>query len=33
MEWIFDDLLRIAAEGKVDRTVEWVGLKDGTERW
>jgi pyruvate/2-oxoacid:ferredoxin oxidoreductase alpha subunit len=33
MEWIFDDLLKVAAEGKVDRSVEWVGLKDGTGRW
>ncbi|MDW5563683.1 MAG: pyruvate ferredoxin oxidoreductase [Methanomassiliicoccus sp.] len=33
IEWIFDDLLRIAEAGKADRTVEWVGLKDGTGRW
>jgi pyruvate/2-oxoacid:ferredoxin oxidoreductase alpha subunit len=33
MEWIFEDILRIEKEGKVDRMVEWVGLKDGTGRW
>jgi len=33
IEWIFEDLLKISAAGKVDRVVEWVGLKDGTGRW
>ncbi len=33
MEWIFEDLLTISKSGKVDRPVEWVGLKDGTGRW
>jgi pyruvate/2-oxoacid:ferredoxin oxidoreductase alpha subunit len=33
MEWIFEDLLSISKSGKVDRTVEWVALKDGTGRW
>jgi len=32
MEWIFEDMLRVAREG-VDRKVEWVGLRDGTGRW
>jgi len=33
IEWIFEDLLKIAASSKVDRMVEWVALKDGTGRW
>jgi pyruvate/2-oxoacid:ferredoxin oxidoreductase alpha subunit len=33
LEWIFEDLLAVAKNGKPDRTVEWVGLKDGTGRW
>jgi pyruvate/2-oxoacid:ferredoxin oxidoreductase alpha subunit len=33
MEWIFEDLLGISKNGKVDRPIEWVGLKDGTGRW
>jgi pyruvate/2-oxoacid:ferredoxin oxidoreductase alpha subunit len=33
LEWVFDDLLRISKAGKVDRPVEWVGLKDGSGRW
>lgn len=33
IEWIFEDLLKIASSGKVDRTVEWVALKDGSGRW
>jgi 2-oxoisovalerate ferredoxin oxidoreductase alpha subunit len=33
MEWIFEDLLRISADGRADRAVEWIGLKDGTGRW
>lgn len=32
MEWIFDDLLRMARDGR-DRQVEWVGLRDGSGRW
>jgi pyruvate/2-oxoacid:ferredoxin oxidoreductase alpha subunit len=32
MEWIFDDLLKMARDGR-DRQVEWVGLRDGSGRW
>ncbi len=33
IEWIFEDLLKISKGGRVDRPIEWVGLKDGTGRW
>jgi len=31
--WIYEDLLKLNREGKVDRLMEWVGLKDGSGRW
>jgi pyruvate/2-oxoacid:ferredoxin oxidoreductase alpha subunit len=33
MEWVFEDLLRIKKEGKIDRMIEWIPLRDGTGRW
>lgn len=33
MEFIFEDLLKIRKEGKVDRRVEWINIRDGTGRW
>jgi pyruvate/2-oxoacid:ferredoxin oxidoreductase alpha subunit len=33
IEWIFEDLLDISKNGRRGRSVEWVGLKDGTWRW
>ena len=32
IERVFDDMLKIAKEGVVDREIEWVGLQ-GDERW
>ncbi len=32
VEKVFDDMLKIAREGQVDREIEWVGLH-GDERW
>jgi pyruvate/2-oxoacid:ferredoxin oxidoreductase alpha subunit len=33
LEWIFDDLLSVSRQGRQGRSIEWVGLKDGTGRW
>ena len=32
IEKVFEDMLRIAKEGEIDREIEWVGLQ-GDERW
>jgi pyruvate/2-oxoacid:ferredoxin oxidoreductase alpha subunit len=33
VRWMFEDLLKMSKEGKPDRQVEWVGLRDGSGRW
>jgi len=33
MERIFNDLLAISAKGKMEKEIEWVGLRDGSMRW
>jgi pyruvate/2-oxoacid:ferredoxin oxidoreductase alpha subunit len=33
MRKIYEDLLKLNGEGKVDRLMDWVGLKDGIGRW
>jgi len=33
IEMIFEDLLSLSKEGKVNRLIDWVALKDGSGRW
>jgi len=33
LEKVFEDLLTIYHTGRMDREIEWVGLKDGSWRW
>jgi pyruvate/2-oxoacid:ferredoxin oxidoreductase alpha subunit len=33
MERMFDDLLAVSAKGKVEKEIEWIGLRDGSLRW
>lgn len=33
MERMFDDLLACSAKGKVEKEIEWIGLRDGSLRW